>query len=690
MSSSLAEMLNGQAKAAVTQASGQLECLATAAEQLKQPKIAEQLCDIRQAMAADTFSIIVLGRFKTGKSTFLNALLGRVTKPVAELGGGNHNGPLPTDLLPCTAVLTRINYDESPKVVAWRVDDKPEPWTLQRYITEASVRKDAEENRRFFGQIREFELSYPAELVQAGVTLLDSPGIDDEPQRDAITQAALKKCDAAIVVYRSDPFAGMSEREFVLDMMAEGVTRFFTVVNLWDGRETDEHFRYFVWDRLVNEMLGGEEYRGQDFADKDIYFVDCGKAAEGATRGDREAVRVSGLGLLEQRLGEFLERDRLQVRLNRWVAAGDKYGGDLENVAKALLASLQTEQQQFAASYEAVQPQLQAIHRRRDHLQTIFARYLKEAQVEARASFDQLIERMPGVLEAEMMTRPLESLNGSDPEQESFWNRMKTPFKQKQIAKDASALGQKIVQEQLKAWQKSDLPPRLQPVLQRMGEEIEAEVAAIEQTFTELTFELTGWKPETGETEVGPSLAQRAGWVTAGLLSGNIDMALFGGALGWQGVAVGISAEIAALIVLVAIGAAPIAIPAALIAGAVATLGFGAARSDKTVDKIKGKVSDAMIEGDAENDVPGLREQLAGARPQVDAAVGKEFERLQTNVTKEVDAAIVAREETLQGLLEANQRGIDEREALAAQTQAALAQIAACRQALRDSLAAKL
>jgi DNA-binding FrmR family transcriptional regulator len=65
-------------------------------------------------------------------------------------------------------------------------------------------------------------------------------------------------------------------------------------------------------------------------------------------------------------------------------------------------------------------------------------------------------------------------------------------------------------------------------------------------------------------------------------------------------------------------------------------------------------------------------------------------ERLQGNVTKEVDAAIAVREETLQGLLEANQRGIDERAALAAQTQAVLSQIAACRQALRGSLAAKL
>ena len=369
------------------------------------------------------------------------------------------------------------------------------------------------------------------------------------------------------------------------------------------------------------------------------------------------------------------------------MTTADKYGGDLERAGNVSLAALQTEQQQFLASYEAIQPQIQEIHKRRDHLQTIFARYLKEAQMEARASFDLLTERMPEVLETEMMARPLESMNGTDPEQDSFLNKMKTPFKQKQIAKDASALGQKIVQEQLKAWQKTDLPPRLQPVLQRMGEEIEAEVTAIEQTFTELTFELTGWKPDTGEAEVGPSLGQRVGWVTAGVLSGNIDMALFGGALGWEGVAVGMSAEIAALVVLVAIGAAPIAIPAAIIAGAVATLGFGAARSDKTIEKVKEKVAHAMIEGNPEKDVPGLREQLIDARPKVDDAVRKELDRLQATVTQEVDAAIAAREESLQSMLEANERGIDEREALAAQTQAVLSQIVACRQALRNSLA---
>src|SRR6266568_689668 len=73
-----------------------------------------KLREIRANLQNDTFRVIVIGRFKTGKSTFLNALLGKLTHPIPELPAGG--APLPTSDMPCTPTLTSIVYQNQPSV----------------------------------------------------------------------------------------------------------------------------------------------------------------------------------------------------------------------------------------------------------------------------------------------------------------------------------------------------------------------------------------------------------------------------------------------------------------------------------------------------------------------------------------------------------------------------------------------
>ena len=194
-----------------------------------------------ERLASDTFQIIVTGRFKNGKSTLLNALLGRTTCQVPELGLGR--GPMPVGELPCTATLTSIRYAERPSVRAWAFDGTCEEWSLEKYQREGTVRQSENETREFFRSIREFEMAFPAELCQSGVTLIDSPGTDDIPERTEVTRQAIGRCDAAIVVYRSDILAGEDERKFVRETLLRSGTRLFTVVNMQDGRAADERYQ---------------------------------------------------------------------------------------------------------------------------------------------------------------------------------------------------------------------------------------------------------------------------------------------------------------------------------------------------------------------------------------------------------------------------------------------------------------
>ncbi|HEX5416279.1 MAG TPA: dynamin family protein, partial [Chloroflexota bacterium] len=165
----LKEVLGRAREQLAPRALGAVDGLRAVATGLEMKETAARLGQVRQRFDSDTFNIIVLGRFKNGKSTFLNALLGRPTQDVPELAGTK--GPMPIDDLPCTACLTSIRYADKPYVRIWRFDGKSEDWSLARYLRESTIHDDEKENVKAFQNIREFEVGFPAELCKSGVTL---------------------------------------------------------------------------------------------------------------------------------------------------------------------------------------------------------------------------------------------------------------------------------------------------------------------------------------------------------------------------------------------------------------------------------------------------------------------------------------------------------------------------------------
>src|SRR5437763_1751366 len=97
----LKDTLEEARKELTNQAGAALDNLAAIATSLEMKDTTTRLKGASQALRTDTFNLIIAGRFKNGKSTLMNALLGRPTRLIAELGDGH--GPMPVDDVPCTA-----------------------------------------------------------------------------------------------------------------------------------------------------------------------------------------------------------------------------------------------------------------------------------------------------------------------------------------------------------------------------------------------------------------------------------------------------------------------------------------------------------------------------------------------------------------------------------------------------------
>src|SRR5690349_15655162 len=125
-------MLEGAREQLTSQAGGAMDSLASVATALDMRETTARIKKIGERLKSDTFNLIVIGRFKNGKSTMMNALLGKPTVQVAEMDDAS--GPMPVDDLPCTATLTSIRYAEKPYVRVWRFDGKSEEWSLTKYL----------------------------------------------------------------------------------------------------------------------------------------------------------------------------------------------------------------------------------------------------------------------------------------------------------------------------------------------------------------------------------------------------------------------------------------------------------------------------------------------------------------------------------------------------------------------------
>jgi GTPase Era involved in 16S rRNA processing len=185
---------------------GVLVDLAAAAEAAGLPSIARDVKQTRLPKLDDErFTIVVLGEFNHGKSTFVNALLG---------------GPvLPTGITPTTAVLTHILRGS--KAGATLVLDSGDRKAvdvkkLGEWLTVDGQEGKAGKGAKAGDGVHHVELTHPAAILGDGVTIVDTPGVNDiNEQRAEITYGYLPRADAAVFLLDATQILSASERQFL-------------------------------------------------------------------------------------------------------------------------------------------------------------------------------------------------------------------------------------------------------------------------------------------------------------------------------------------------------------------------------------------------------------------------------------------------------------------------------------------
>lgn len=160
--------------------------------------------------------VLVAGEAKRGKSTLVNALLGRAV--------------LPTGVTPLTALPTTVRYGRDEGVTAVCGDGHAETFPLSA-LEDLVTERGNPGNRRNLASVT---VAVDAPVLARGVELVDTPGTGSVyAHNTAAAEAALETMDAGVFVLSADPPASASEREFMARVAGLSVTM-FVVLNKAD------------------------------------------------------------------------------------------------------------------------------------------------------------------------------------------------------------------------------------------------------------------------------------------------------------------------------------------------------------------------------------------------------------------------------------------------------------------------
>ncbi|MBD2095014.1 dynamin family protein [Trichocoleus sp. FACHB-591] len=324
-----------------------------------------------QNLRQGVFRLLVLGDIKRGKSTLLNALIGE--------------NLLPSDVSPCTALLTVLRYGPEKQVTVYFKGDRP-PERLdftsfrQKYTIDPSEAKQLEEVKQLaFPQVSHAVVEYPLPFLEKGVEIVDSPGLNDTEARNELSLSYINNCHAVLFVFRASQPCTLDERRYLENYLKDrGLTVFF-LINAWDEirkslvdlddaeelREAEAKLRQVFRTNLAEYC----RVDGQDLYNQRVFELSSLDALRRRLKDAADPLTGTGFLEFEAALSRFLTQERAVAELRQATTlARQAYNHAHEAIARRI-PLLDQDVQELKERLKSVEPEFAKLNEIRDQFQ---------------------------------------------------------------------------------------------------------------------------------------------------------------------------------------------------------------------------------------------------------------------------------------------------------------------------------
>ena len=260
------------------------DAIASVSSSMVQSQKGKKIAEIKKsldAIAQNPITILVCGEFKRGKSTFVNALIGRKV--------------CPTDTDICTSTVTCIKYGEKVKATRLYGD-------FSNLKTQEIDFDDIE--RYTVGSAEEIdntvciEIELPLPELQKGMTIIDTPGVGGlDPRHAALTNFFLPRADVTLFMTDVNEPLTTTELDYFKNKVLQYARYNAVIVNkadLKDEKQVEE-----IRQDTLNKIVSYTQAEAKDLHVLSVSSADC--IREEAGMGNFPALRQ----LMEQLVKDF-------------------------------------------------------------------------------------------------------------------------------------------------------------------------------------------------------------------------------------------------------------------------------------------------------------------------------------------------------------------------------------------------
>lgn len=326
---------------------------------------AEDIKEDFYRLSDEKFNLVIVGEFSRGKSTFVNALLGRRMLPVSKN--------------PTTAVISKIVYGETAEYIVHYKSGETKMISEGEFLdikaqSEGDVLnldklKDKLQSfvkhQEKLDEIEYVEICYPLALCKNNVEVVDTPGTNDlNVGRVDITYNYLRKADAAILVLMATQALTKSEMDFLKEqIIGNQISDIFIVINGKDQCKTsDEEARVikYVSDNLASvipqklkvfllsskqALTWRRKENGEELPKSAVKFLPG-------------SIEDTGFSPFEEAIGSFLSDERGRAKLEKYVAKAKEYLDAIEEQIRAQYDAADHSSDELKAQFAEMQPKV--------------------------------------------------------------------------------------------------------------------------------------------------------------------------------------------------------------------------------------------------------------------------------------------------------------------------------------------
>ena len=277
--------------------------------------------------------IMVMGEFSTGKSTFINAMVGEEVTAV--------------NATPTTAVITKLCYGLQDRILVHFTDGTKKEYELASF-KQLTSKAGTESEDKTHENIEYVERQMPLDMLQY-VTIIDSPGLNDVNEKhSATTKKFVSNADTVLWMFSSLQSGSKTE----VDAMESLTPRLkpIAIVNKMDELDVEEEDPQEFLDNLRVQLKDKVQT---------VVGISAKYALEGKLEKNETKIDIGNLKELEQVVRELVLPNRDKYKLNTLMDELGKWIADIVTVIKDKEKNNQVNKDNDYESYLANKARLQ-------------------------------------------------------------------------------------------------------------------------------------------------------------------------------------------------------------------------------------------------------------------------------------------------------------------------------------------